>query len=265
LPLVGRPKGSCTDRKKNQNLVRINVVIVNPRRWEGLWLRMQSDLGFEHRQDTAPRPGRFGPQNGLKHDVYLACRALKGELKASLHQSGNWHIAFSKKSYKNGFADESNRPDSRFTDVWPRPPEIAPGITLAFRIVVPWFSATVDVAEEEANVILVPPALEGHAIEFAILITSPTCIVSDWPAKRSMGSKLVGSILLASGETVWVVYTTMPIQIPPSMRGTARFFKGVDRSTLKSPGLRTIAFGEESDGSRVMYDVPVLAECDNDR
>lgn len=26
-------------------------------------------------------------------DVYLACRALGGSLKASLHQSGSWHIA----------------------------------------------------------------------------------------------------------------------------------------------------------------------------
>jgi hypothetical protein len=43
---------------------------------------------------------------GHKHDVYLACRALKGELKASLHQSGNWHIAFSNEFYEDGFADE---------------------------------------------------------------------------------------------------------------------------------------------------------------
>lgn len=197
---------------------------------------------------------------GPKHEVYLACRALKGELKASLHQSGNWHVAFSKNFYEHGFANESSRPASRFTDMWPRPPEIAYGITLAFRVVVPWFSATVAAHEEEEDVIWVSPAPEGQAIEFAVLITSPNCVVTGWPAKRSMNSELVGSFTLPSGETVWVVYTTRPFQIPQQIRGTARFFKGVSPSALGSGGLRAIFFGDEPDGSRVMYDVPVLAQ-----
>ncbi|MEK6209047.1 MAG: hypothetical protein AABM64_01560 [Pseudomonadota bacterium] len=76
-----------------------------------------------------------------------------------------------------------------------------------------------------------------------------------------MKSKLVGSFSLATGETVWVVYTTMPIQIPPAIRGTARFFKGASRSDLlDSRGLRAVSFAEEPDGSRVMYDVPILAQ-----
>ena len=93
-----------------------------------------------------------------KHDVYLACRQLKGELKASLHQSGQWHIAFSRFFYDTAFADEATRPRTRFTDTWRRPPDIAPGITLAFRIVVPWFSATVSHNVEIPNVIWIPSA-----------------------------------------------------------------------------------------------------------
>jgi hypothetical protein len=199
-------------------------------------------------------------EDGPDHDVYLACRELKGELKASLHQSGKWHIAFSKKFYEEGFADQLNRPDSRFSDAWPRPTEIGPGVTLAFRVVVPWFSATVKGAEEEAGVVWIHPAPEGQAIEFAILLTSPTCVISGWPAKRSMNSQLVSSFPLSSGETVWVVYTTMTVQMPPPKRGQARFFKGAQPSALQSPGLRAILFGEEPDGSRVLYDVPIVAE-----
>lgn len=198
--------------------------------------------------------------NGSKHDVYLACRALKGELKASLHQSGNWHVAFSKKFYADGFADESRRPDSRFTDTWPRPTEIAPGVTLAFRVVVPWFGATVQSTETEADVVWVPPAPAGHAIEFAIFMTSPTCVVSGWPARQSMNARFVGSFPLASGETVWVVYTTMAFQAPPTNQGIARFFKAARPSDLRLAGLRAIVFGEESDGSRTMYDVPLRTE-----
>jgi hypothetical protein len=75
-----------------------------------------------------------------------------------------------------------------------------------------------------------------------------------------MNSHLVGSFPLSSGETVWVVYTTMPVQIPPPKRGKAQFFKDAAPFDLRSPGLRAISFGEEPDGSRVMYDVPILAE-----
>lgn len=199
----------------------------------------------------------------LKHDVYLACRSLGGELKASLHQSGTWHVSFSKGFYETGFADAATRPASRFTDTWPRPNEIAPGVTLAFRIVVPWFSTTVEGKDEVQEIVWVAPASEGYAIEFAVLITSPTCVVSGWPAKRSMNSQFVGSLALASGETVWVVHTTRPIEIPPPTRGTAQFFKGASPSSLKEPGLRGVSFGEEPDGSRVMYDVPILAKYDD--
>lgn len=198
--------------------------------------------------------------SGSAHDVYLAYRALKGELKASMHQSGAWHIFFSKQFYESGFADEGTRPATRFSDKWPRPSEIVPGVTLAFRIVVPWFSATVEAPKEEPEVVWVPPASDGHAIEFAIIITSPTCVVSDWPAKRSMKSEFVGSFPLISGEAVWVVHTTIPFKVPGPTRGAARFFKGVNPTELKSGGLRAVVFGSEPDGSRVMYDVPVIAE-----
>jgi hypothetical protein len=79
----------------------------------------------------------------LKNDVYLACRTLRGELKASLHQSGEWHISYSKRFYETGFTEESGKPPSRFTDIWPRPKDFAPGMTLAFRVVVPPNSATI--------------------------------------------------------------------------------------------------------------------------
>jgi hypothetical protein len=122
------------------------------------------------------------------------------------------------------------------------------------------FSATVEAPKEEPEVVWVPPASDGHAIEFAIIITSPTCVVSDWPAKRSMKSEFVGSFPLISGEAVWVVHTTIPFKVPGPTRGAARFFKGVNPTELKSGGLRAVVFGSEPDGSRVMYDVPVIAE-----
>lgn len=64
----------------------------------------------------ADRALRFGVSNGIdrraatwklwtepkdgKFDVYLACRALGGSLKTSMHQSGQWHVAYSKETFE---------------------------------------------------------------------------------------------------------------------------------------------------------------------
>lgn len=159
-----------------------------------------------------------------KSDVYLACRELKGELKASLHESGRWHVALSPGFYDQEFTHDAARPSSRFVDRWPRPPEIAPGVALAYRIIVPWFSATVQSKQEDTKVFWVSPPPEGHAIQFAVLITSPASHVSGWPGKNSMNSELVGSLTLANGETVWVVYSTCVLHVPESMQGMVHLF-----------------------------------------
>lgn len=195
-----------------------------------------------------------------KHDVYLACRALKGELKASLHQSGNWHIAFTPQMFTDGFADSSDRPGTRFMDSWPRPKEIASGLTLAFRVWIPWFSATMLDTEPDSAVIWIPPAPKEHTVEVAILISAPGCQMLGWPGKDSMHTMLVGSFALESGENVWLVHQTTPFNVSASIAGTARFFKGFDREVLNHPELRVVMFGDMPDGSRVMVEGPITTQ-----
>src|SRR5688572_7046290 len=76
--------------------------------------------------------------SGGNSEVYLACRALGGPLKASLHQSGNWHIAYSQRTFEQRVQGTNPKFIDRFIEKWPRPPEMVPGVTLAFRIVTPW-------------------------------------------------------------------------------------------------------------------------------
>ena len=60
---------------------------------------------------------------GGKSDVYLTCRALRGAAKASLHESGNWHVAFAKE-----YLDLPPRVVPQVKLVWPQPsgPDPAP-------------------------------------------------------------------------------------------------------------------------------------------
>ncbi len=182
-------------------------------------------------------------------------------MKASLHESGRWHISFTEKFFEAEFTNPALRPPNRFVESWPRPTEIVPGVTLAHRIVVPWDSPTVAARSEPDHVVWVAPASEGRAIEFIVLITNTGASHSEWPGKDSMASELVGSFPLPAGERVWVVYTSIPFQHPPEMQGTGRLFGSATKAAFESPNLRAVFFGNEPDGSRIMYDVPLRVKA----
>jgi hypothetical protein len=198
--------------------------------------------------------------SGGNSEIYLACRALGGELKASMHQSGNWHIAFSESTYKNKVEGAVLSLTNRFTDKWPRPPEIAEGTTLAFRIVTP--ETAVSSNSEVKNCkkvkwVTSPP--QTKAIEIYIVITRPYAKLPEWPGKNSMGTELIGSFQLNNGNTVWAV--SKIIDSPDFSKlgnGKVHFFKGNSKSDLKeTDNISALIFGDNPDGSQAIYDILV--------
>ena len=104
-----------------------------------------------------------------KEDVYLACRELGGALKTSLHESGRWHTAYFEGFFEGSVPEEHRTERGRFIDQWQRPEPIAPGVTLAYRIVTPWSSVTAP-DEESGSLVSVPAPPEGRAIEFDVFL-----------------------------------------------------------------------------------------------
>lgn len=215
---------------------------------------------------------RFGISDGAGHqaatwklwtpssktDVYLACRALGGALKASLHQSGNWHVAYSQTAFESVVQGAIPSQEDRFMAKWPRPTPIAPGVTLAFRIVTPYSAVNSPIAEPSENIIWIPNCPPPQATEIDIMLVASTTPVSGWPGKNKMGTKLVGTYELASGESVWVVYWVVDMpDLSSATKGVGRFYKGRGEDDLKSGNLRALVFGHEPDGSRVIYDCAV--------
>ena len=147
----------------------------------------------------------------------------------------------------------------RYIEKWPRPSDIAPGITLAFRIVTPWSAVSTPIKKDKLKgVTWLPNAPEPKATEIDILITKPTTQATGWPGRQSMGTSFIGSFPLENGETVWAVYFIVDMPDFSSLgRGTGKFFKGKDEKNLKEEGLRLLLFGTQPDGSRVMYDCAV--------
>jgi hypothetical protein len=200
-----------------------------------------------------------------RSEVYLACRSIGGTLKASLHESGKWHFAYSQRTFEEKVQGAIPKFKDRYIEKWPLPSEIDLGITLAFRIVTPWSAITTPVTGDKfKGVTWLPNASEPKATEVDILITKPTTQVTGWPGRQSMGTSLIGSFPLENGETVWAVYWVVDMPDFSSLgTGTGRFFKGKTEKDLKKEGLRLLVLGTEPDGSRVMYDCAVWVQAAN--
>ena len=186
-------------------------------------------------------------------DVYLACRELGGALKASLHQSGSWHLAYLDGFYEKSIPDEMKTESGRFISKWAKPTEIAPGFTLAFQIYTP--SAAVNSPLEISSKFeCIPAASDGLAIEISIFILADDAIENRCPGESTMGTKPVGSMSLPNGSVVSIVFREC--EMPDFSFGPvkAHLFHGRSTEGLEDASLRMLVFGDKSDDSRFIVD-----------
>ncbi len=193
-----------------------------------------------------------------KEDIYIACRELRGTIKASLHESGDWHIAYRPDTFESKVRGVGPQEQDRFIQKWDRPEPIAPGFTLAFRIVTPSSSVATLRSIDSDEVTFIPNCPKGKATEVDVIVTSSETRVSTWPGERGMGTKLIGSYSLSSNDVVWAVYHVVDMPDLSSIsQGRGYFYKGVTKEDLAEADLRAMVIAQESDGFRVIYDVSV--------
>lgn len=175
-----------------------------------------------------------------KNDVYLACRELGGAFKVSLHQkTGIWRIEFITK----GFCKEER---------WSRPTECAPGVTLAFRILVPSAAVTTPInLSEKKDIRWIPNASKGMATEIAILFISPNNNIDDWLETQDMNR--IDFKMLDNGEAVCAVFRTVGIPQFAKSQVKLRFLNEHSHEDLKTENLRLLQINV-IDGVRVLFD-----------
>lgn len=200
-----------------------------------------------------------------KSDVYLTCRALRGSLKLSLHETGQWHIAFDSDQFPNLFT-EGMQPASRYAKRWMRPPEVGAGLTLACRIHTPWYAVTISDETLDPRVVWLSCPREGNSSEVAVFLANSDASCTTWPGACAMGTSLVGDFALDDGGRVWLVFREVPIAEPKIPSGGApRFFKGAARRDLRGAGLRAVTWWTAADGSLVLFEAPVRVDTGDAR
>ena len=196
----------------------------------------------------AARELRFGIRDGQKRaatwktwtespggrsELYIGSRHLSGQLKASLHDSGEWHIAYSEGFFQARVAGTG--PADRFVTRWTRPAALQPGVTLAFRIVTPALAVTSPISpSDETKLCWIPNAPTGKATEIDVILTAPGALTTAWPGQRSMGTQLAGSVQLANGDMAWVVHWVVAMPDLSGIGGgqvAATFYRGAAAKT----------------------------------
>jgi hypothetical protein len=189
-----------------------------------------------------------------KSDIYISCRELRGTIKTSLHQSGSWHVGFSKEASEYHFDSD----EVKYIEIWDRPQPIMNGVTLALKIITPFSAVTSTLEESTKEMVQIPNCEDGFATEIALIVTSPFALQSGWPGKTSMNTSLVGTFKLANDETVWIVYRTIPLPNFGTLIGKEfSLLKGRNETDLTKGNLRAMIFGDGDDNSRVIIDCVV--------
>jgi hypothetical protein len=201
----------------------------------------------------------FASVGNAMDDVYLTCRELGGAIKTSLHHSGHCHLAYEQGFFDENLTEEQKTAKGRFIDKWGMPQELVPGLTLAQRIVTPASAVTVPYSNADfPGIVWIPNAPKDKATEIDMLVSSSSFVPNEeWPGQSSMHTHLVGLLQLDSGTKVWVVHrdTAMPKQAPMTTQAAPQFFHRKSASDLAGGPLRALVFGDEPDGSRVIYDL----------
>jgi len=207
--------------------------------------------------------------NPKASDVYLAAHSNTGDFKVGLHSSGKWQIGFTAahpgdRSPATRTRPPVQAPEERIIDRWPRPPEMAAGITPAFAVLVASAAVTLRPADSESDLADVswhPKPATKRLVEFQLFLCAPAVTVSEWPGQGASATTPIGSLLLANRETVWVVAHESD-NAEPHRIGRLTPLEGGTRqealARLFGPGpddrLRGLTAGTTKDGLRCLYE-----------
>jgi len=146
-------------------------------------------------------------------DAYVAARLVAGEIKVSLHESGSWQHGF----VTDDKAGKHRPPGTpRHFAIWPRPPEMVPGWTLAMKMVVP--ASELQTRPSSGTLerpVIEIPAPPGHQ---AVVVEIWLEAAGDHAFLRLEESYLAGRLRQHGGGRVWVVSRAASLPWEPRQR-----------------------------------------------
>lgn len=198
------------------------------------------------REGPRSRTWRLWVPSG-KSDLYVSSRRLAQSVKVSLHEPGPARFALTSEFVRQTGYQAPEGKDSRLAVEWERPrPQPSGQAARPLAILVPFDEVIDRDGVESENVVWTPPPPDGTCVHFDLVYVAAGVPISGHPGARSMGTQLVGKVLLANGDSVFVVSVVR--EIDPGLRTTIERLRttpilDADGDTLEKSGI--VAFGTE--------------------
>jgi hypothetical protein len=194
---------------------------------------------------------------------------MTGNIKVSLHASGDWRHAFSSEHYKKPapFAPSKRR---RVIKRWSRPREFALGYTRAFQILIP--DQHIVTPQDDGIHGLGVHWIErpGSDRELCLSFILGPLTAAGWPGRDTMGTQLITQRDLGSGERLWILAHSYELAgaraaaLDDVSRNLRLHFADEPRALFSNPTLRVLALGEE-DGTGLYQDLSLMVLMRDDQ
>ncbi|MCG8429637.1 MAG: hypothetical protein MJA29_00460 [Candidatus Omnitrophica bacterium] len=142
-----------------------------------------------------------------KSDVYAAVRNIAGDIKISLHETGECNAGFTAQFAKKEMDAVGAMGGSRHQSQWWRQTLVGTSIVTPLTFVIPaselrmWREAPIETEE----VTWVEPPGQGRSIIISCIFSGQSLPDDEWPERRN-GTHLIGAKLLPNGEKFWLLW-----------------------------------------------------------
>ena len=145
-----------------------------------------------------------------KSDVYASVREIAGQVKISLHESGECIAGLVSEFASREAQAVAAAGGSRHQSKWTRLTHTGQRIVTPLQFVIP--ESELRLRPERATdkqITRIEPPTQGHTIIISCIFSGQYLLDVDWPG-RVNGTHLVGSKLLPNGEKFWLVWQNCP-------------------------------------------------------
>lgn len=146
-----------------------------------------------------------------KGDIYAAVREIAGEIKISLHETGECNAGLTTQFAKEQIAAVSAMGGSRHQSQWFRKIQAGLLIVAPLQFVIPASELRVwsDSPTGMENVTWLESPREGRSIVISCIFSGQSLPDDRWPGRRN-GTNLLGTKLLPNGEKFWLIWQDCP-------------------------------------------------------
>lgn len=152
---------------------------------------------------------RFWSPSG-KSDVYASVREIAGEIKISLHESGECNAGLTTQFAMQEVTAVAAIGGSRHQSKWTRQMHVGSSVVTPLQFVVPESELRLwRVQPVTGKVTWLEPPGQGRSIIISCLFSGQSLSDDQWPGRRN-GTHLLGTKLLPNGEKFWLIWQDCP-------------------------------------------------------